>query len=180
MNKASFRSTIFVFPTGEKRQRLSTTICRTIAGIPEFASARTIGLFSARTKEPDVSALWDMHRSAFPKVVRGQLSFYHVKQLTDLQLGYGGIHEPDSLSSRTAIFVGGDLILVPGCTFDLHGARIGSGKGFYDKFLATIAPGVTRVGVGWESQISSQKLPQDPHDICLQLLCTELGVRRCV
>lgn len=180
MNKASFRSAAFVFPTDEKRQRLSTTISRTIAAIPEFASARTIGLFSARAQEPDVSALWDMHRSAFPKVTRGRLSFYHVKQLTDLQPGYGGIHEPDDRSSRAAVFVDGDLILVPGWTFDLYGARIGSGKGFYDKFLATIAPGVIRVGVGWGSQVSSQRLAQGPHDIRLQLLCTELGVHQFV
>lgn len=42
-----------------------------------------------------------------------------------------------------------DLIFVPLLCFDKKGYRVGYGKGFYDRFLATCNPGVIKVGFSY-------------------------------
>jgi|JI9StandDraft_1071089.scaffolds.fasta_scaffold12164_3 5-formyltetrahydrofolate cyclo-ligase len=56
-----------------------------------------------------------------------------------------------------------DCILVPGVAFDATGARIGHGKGCYDRFLLT-HPEAYTIGVGFKEQFSKNSLPQESHD----------------
>jgi 5-formyltetrahydrofolate cyclo-ligase len=62
-----------------------------------------------------------------------------------------------------------DLLLVPGVAFDLLGRRLGRGRGYYDKMLATQS-GV-RCGVGFDEQIVSE-IPVAPHDAYLNCILT--------
>lgn len=62
-----------------------------------------------------------------------------------------------------------DLILVPGVGFDLHGRRLGRGKGFYDQMLATVRG--TTCGVAFDEQIV-REVPVEPHDIHLNCILT--------
>ncbi|MEN9308998.1 MAG: hypothetical protein RL173_2930 [Fibrobacterota bacterium] len=65
------------------------------------------------------------------------------------------------------------LVLVPGEVFDLHGARIGKGGGYYDRWLA-LKPLVKKVGLAWDAQVHPGKLPQSPHDQQMNSLLTEV------
>ena len=62
-----------------------------------------------------------------------------------------------------------DLILVPGVAFDLHGRRLGRGKGFYDQLLAAVRG--TTCGVAFEQQMV-REVPVEPHDIHLNSILT--------
>jgi 5-formyltetrahydrofolate cyclo-ligase len=62
-----------------------------------------------------------------------------------------------------------DLVLVPGIAFDLHGHRLGRGKGFYDRLLAEIR-GV-KCGAAFDEQIA-EKIPVEPHDILMDFILT--------
>ncbi|MCU0387489.1 MAG: 5-formyltetrahydrofolate cyclo-ligase [Chitinophagaceae bacterium] len=42
-----------------------------------------------------------------------------------------------------------DVVLVPLLAFDIHGNRLGYGKGYYDRFLATCREDVMKVGLSW-------------------------------
>ncbi len=42
-----------------------------------------------------------------------------------------------------------ELVLVPLLAFDLHGHRVGYGKGYYDRFLQRCSPSVIRLGVSF-------------------------------
>jgi 5-formyltetrahydrofolate cyclo-ligase len=81
--------------------------------------------------------------------------------------GYG-IREPlptaDAFEPARAC--GSILVLTPGLAFDACGGRLGRGKGFYDKFFATLdAAGApfTACGLGFSCQLIA-KVPTDPHD----------------
>lgn len=63
-----------------------------------------------------------------------------------------------------------DLIIVPGLAFDKKGGRIGFGKGYYDRFLAS-AQGL-KVGLCYSFQLLSS-LPTEEHDVHLDALVTE-------
>lgn len=69
------------------------------------------------------------------------------------------------------------VVLVPGVAFDVHGARLGRGGGFYDRFLERLAPGSIRIGVGFERRVVD-RLPVHPWDQMLDMLVTEQAIRR--
>lgn len=68
-----------------------------------------------------------------------------------------------------------ELVLVPGLAFDRAGTRLGYGKGFYDRLLAEVPPGVPVVGVVSERLIV-ETLPRAPHDVPMTHLLGECGV----
>jgi len=87
---------------------------------------------------------------------------------TDLCLGQFGIREPtDSCPQIPLNHL--DLILVPGVAFDLHGRRLGRGKGFYDHLLAAVRGNTC--GVAFDEQIVDA-VPVEPHDVLLNCILT--------
>ena len=66
-----------------------------------------------------------------------------------------------------------DLVVVPGLAFDLTGARLGRGKGFYDKWLEA-NPAVRTLGVCFKCQML-ERIPAEPHDVCVNAILTEDG-----
>jgi 5-formyltetrahydrofolate cyclo-ligase len=87
---------------------------------------------------------------------------------TEVRVGYFGIREPGAQCPRLSSD-GVELILVPGLAFDLHGGRLGRGKGYYDQLLA--ATKGKRCGVGFDEQIASE-IPVEPHDARMDCLLT--------
>jgi 5-formyltetrahydrofolate cyclo-ligase len=83
----------------------------------------------------------------------------------DICVGHYGIREP-SRKSAVIPLIRLDLVLVPGVAFDLHGWRLGRGKGYYDRLLAEVR-GAT-CGIGYEEQLLNL-VPTEPHD--RQLTC---------
>lgn len=60
--------------------------------------------------------------------------------------------------------------LVPGVGFDLSGARLGRGKGYYDRFLEKHDG--PAIGLGWSKQIV-EKIPVEDHDCHMDFIITE-------
>jgi 5-formyltetrahydrofolate cyclo-ligase len=87
---------------------------------------------------------------------------------TDLILGKFGIREPSETCPQIPLNRL-DLLLVPGVAFDLHGRRLGRGKGFYDQLLAAVR-GKT-CGVAFDEQIVTE-IPVEPHDVLLNYILT--------
>jgi 5-formyltetrahydrofolate cyclo-ligase len=73
-----------------------------------------------------------------------------------------------------------DVVLVPGVAFDLRGGRLGSGMGFYDRYLGRWRrqgpAGGVALGVAYDWQVV-QEVPQEPHDARLDGVVTPLGLR---
>ena len=67
-----------------------------------------------------------------------------------------------------------DVVLVPLVAADRAGARIGHGKGHYDRALSHLREGgeVTTIGLAWEPQILGDLIPADPWDVPLDFLAT--------
>ncbi len=67
------------------------------------------------------------------------------------------------------------IVLVPAVALGRDGSRLGHGKGYYDELLARM-PRATRIGVTWECRVTAA-LPEEPHDVQMHAIATELGVR---
>lgn len=62
------------------------------------------------------------------------------------------------------------LVLVPLLAFDLHGNRVGFGKGYYDSFLGNLGPQVIKMGLSIFPP--EEKIEPDPHDVRLDFCIT--------
>jgi len=69
------------------------------------------------------------------------------------------------------------LVLLPLVAFDAAGYRLGYGGGYFDRTLAGLAPRPVAIGVGFELAAIADIRP-GPHDIPLDAVVTESGVRR--
>lgn len=63
-------------------------------------------------------------------------------------------------------------VLLPGVAFDKQGGRLGQGGGYYDRFLARLAPSVLLIGVAYDWQLLSA-VPQAGWDRPVQLVVTD-------
>jgi 5-formyltetrahydrofolate cyclo-ligase len=95
------------------------------------------------------------------------------KLASDIVIGKFGVREPASGCQEIPLdrF---DLVLAPGVAFDLHGNRLGRGKGFYDRILPA-ASGI-KCGVAYDFQLL-EKIPAEPHDAKVDFILTPA---RCV
>lgn len=80
-----------------------------------------------------------------------------------LSAGAYGIMEPKgpAFDRLSAI----DVAVVPGVAFDIHGHRLGRGRGYYDRFLADV-PYIYKIGVCFPFQLVGQ-VPVVPTDIAM-------------
>lgn len=66
-----------------------------------------------------------------------------------------------------------DIIVLPGIAFDKTGARIGFGKGYYDRFINSLSSVPTLVGLCFEEQMCDEKLPFNEHDQKVDYIITD-------
>lgn len=63
-----------------------------------------------------------------------------------------------------------EVVFVPLLAFDMHGHRVGYGKGFYDRFLAKCKPGTLSIGLSFfepEEQIDDVAASDIKLDFCV-------------
>ncbi|MBI2589651.1 5-formyltetrahydrofolate cyclo-ligase [Candidatus Berkelbacteria bacterium] len=63
-----------------------------------------------------------------------------------------------------------DVCLVPGLAFTKAGQRLGTGKGYYDRYLAQYPP-YKSVGLAWDWQILPD-IPTESHDVLMNYILT--------
>ncbi len=90
-----------------------------------------------------------------------------------LELGAFHIEEPTGNNTVPAEEI--ELVIVPAVAYDRSGNRLGRGKGFYDRLLASTK--ATKVGVGYEFQIVDE-IPVEPHDVKMDMVITQKTVIR--
>ncbi|MSR41516.1 MAG: 5-formyltetrahydrofolate cyclo-ligase [Phycisphaerales bacterium] len=158
----------------------SASIAEQIAATGAWKRATCALLYRAFADEPDLQSLAAdaLARGvmlAMPRVeADGRMLFRQVNSLqTDAwEVDACGVRSPRGVEVDAAKF---DFIAVPGVGFATDGARLGRGKGYYDRMLETLAPEVITVGIAFACQIRN-RLPLEPHDARVQWIATEDGV----
>ena len=140
-----------------------------------FGRARTVGVFCSLADEPDTSealARWSAagRRLAVPRVEGDVMRFYEYDPRT-MRPGAFGIAEPGP-EARLCEPRELDLVIVPGTVFTAAGARMGRGRGYYDKYLAQPEVHAVKVGVCYAHQLVGE-LPSEPHDVAMDCVITD-------
>jgi 5-formyltetrahydrofolate cyclo-ligase len=68
---------------------------------------------------------------------------------------------------------GFDLVIVPILGFDQRNYRLGWGGGYYDQLLA-LQPKALKIGLCFNNGLIKKGLPNEPHDIALDKIFTEV------
>lgn len=133
-----------------------------------------IGVFAPIEKEPK----WflDMDEAiekltAYPAYAKDKMVFrLALRSELEMNQDFGvGILGP----SESAKEVSPNIVIVPGLGFTKDGARLGRGKGFYDRYLEDKS--VIKIGIGFEMQID-EDIPSEPHDVKMDFLVTDQRV----
>lgn len=113
---------------------------------------------------------------AFPRCTddKGNMKFYYINSLDELESGFFGIREPCESAAQVTDFTG-SICVVPAIAYDKSGYRLGYGKGYYDRFLQNY--GFISVGLCYNELIIDE-LPADEHDIPVDYIITQYGVFR--
>lgn len=143
----------------------SESIRASIPSLVGWQQARTVASYAALPGEPDLQPLqWTDTRTVLLPRVEGDLLVFHaVEDAAQLRPGAFGVLEPNPEYCPPADPAAADIIFIPGLAFTADGARLGRGRGYYDRLLETLPPRVLRVGVCFAEQVVPE-LPYESHD----------------
>lgn len=121
-------------------------------------------------QEPDTWLIMDRLINEYPAI---QLSIPKVDNEKMESFFYEGNHQLEKnhwgiLEPAYGVFTPPekiDLIVVPLLAFDLHGHRVGYGRGFYDRFLKTCRPDSIKIGLSLFDPVDAIEFNQ--HDVLL-------------
>jgi 5-formyltetrahydrofolate cyclo-ligase len=90
----------------------------------------------------------------------------------DLRPGPRGVLEPNPERCKQVPPDCLDIAIIPGVVFDEKGGRIGTGKGYYDRFIPRLPTTTRKVSLATEEQVFPQ-VPMESHDQHVDIIITE-------
>ncbi|MEW6422625.1 MAG: 5-formyltetrahydrofolate cyclo-ligase [Deinococcota bacterium] len=154
---------------------LSAEVTAHLAAFLREHGVRRVLAYRALPGEPDVSTLAE----AF-ELLTSRVRFRPTPHLTlhpwhtATEISRFGALQPPAGAPRVELETV-DAALLPALAFDRRGVRLGYGGGFYDRLL----PGFTGLTVGVVGEaLVVDELPSEAHDLRVEFLATETGVRR--
>jgi 5-formyltetrahydrofolate cyclo-ligase len=145
--------------------------------------AGVVAMFGGLKSEPDLLPLLPWLRERGIQVAffaigeEGVLHPHLVRDAGDLVTGVHGVLMPNVSNCPRVNETEIDVVLVPGLAFSFRdGARLGRGKGYYDRVLAKLRPDAKTIGVGFLVQMI-EFIPREKHDKCVHLIVSESGWR---
>lgn len=146
----------------------------------ETLAARTITCFAPTGTEPDVSAFIER---ALARGIRVMLPLSRPDGLLEwaeangeaARVGLFGIREPDGAALPPAALDDVDLMLIPAAAVDRGGTRLGWGRGYFDRTLATRRTQPPVYAVIYDSEVVDS-LPREGHDQPVTGVVTETRI----
>jgi len=164
------------------KEELSRAICDRFMALPEYVSAKTVLFYidvraEVRTRHSLPAALASGKTIIVPWCNdRGELELFRLADMNELAIGMYKILEPKpelrTLPDKQCAAEELDLVMVPGVAFDRRGARMGHGKGYYDKLLQHARRDTPLVALAFECQLFPE-IPVASHDIFMDKIITE-------
>lgn len=169
----------------KNKDELSRQIMAKFFALPAYQAARTVMLYldvraEVRTRHDLADALASGKKIVVPWCNEaGELELFHLENADELSVGMYKILEPRAdlrlLPHKQVDVKELDIVMVPGVAFDRRGARMGHGKGYYDKLLEHARRETPLVALAFECQLFPE-IPVQAHDIFMDQIITEAQV----
>lgn len=154
-----------------EKQAMSRHIMAQLEANVHFAGSHTVVLFSSLPDEVQTDSILlkyaQKKRILLPVVKGNDILLCPFLGFEKMKKGAFGILEPTDISHPITNLSSIDTIVVPGVAFDIHGHRLGRGKGYYDRLLSQKGlENAYKLGICFPCQIVDT-LPTEPHDIAM-------------
>ena len=165
------------------RREASGRIIRSLTDMELWRKAQIICLYYSHGNEVETTALLEDEAYKdktflLPKVVSDtELLFTRFTSLRDMTPGAFGIMEPGEVREDGTIFRP-DIVITPCVAVSRDGSRIGHGRGYYDRYFATLtASGVKKICLAYECQLTGD-FHTDDTDVKMDIIITEREIIR--
>lgn len=158
--------------TDDERRSAADAVFATLERSVAFMLADNILLYHSLADElstRDFIDKWSGRKHFFLPRVNGVNLEVLPYQRSGLRLGAFQIEEPEGDDVRDISEI--ELVVVPGVAYDRRGNRVGRGRGYYDRLLASTR--AVKVGVGYDFQLVDDGIDAEPHDVAVDLVVTE-------
>lgn len=160
----------------------SARIAERFTVLPEFKQAEVICCYLSLPGEVETRTLlevaWKQGKRVAMPAPRGDGEYMPAWMTPDEPMIRGAFGLMEPLTPHWARPDRFDLMVVPGVAFSLTGARLGHGRGYYDRMLARLAKRLEcRAGLCFSFQIVPE-LPVTEHDVGMDVIVTESTVTR--
>lgn len=168
-------------------EQIAKSVVTSVTNSDEYKNATMILGFMPMNDEVDIvplmkQALKDKKKVAVPKMAKSgnDMDFYLIDDFDGdfTSDNKYNIREPsENCTKLSPDQIPSDaLIFVPGLVFNLEGARLGRGKGYYDKYLARVPDCDKRIVCGVCFTICVTKaVPIEKNDVRVNYLLNEYG-----
>lgn len=129
-------------------------------------------------------ALHEGKTVAIPRITGDELIFYRVTSVESglVENDYGILEPPHDAPAADPCAYGKTLVIVPGLAFDEDCNRLGRGKGFYDRYMASARSRCRErlmfIAPAFSFQVI-ERVPAGPGDERIDAIITESGAIRC-
>ena len=155
----------------EERALFDRAIAERLITSKEYREARTLFLYYPMRDEADTTAILshalEQGKEVFlPRIEGEEMALVPYREGDVLRENEYGILEP----TREGVTTSPDLAVIPLRAFDRERRRLGRGKGFYDRFLASFRG--TSLAVAYSVQ-ETERVPTEPFDRRPDAIITE-------
>ncbi|MBI1976250.1 MAG: 5-formyltetrahydrofolate cyclo-ligase [Candidatus Omnitrophica bacterium] len=168
------------------RQQKSQAILSRITALPEYLEVKWFFSYISMEHEVETIRLMEEGLAAGKRIVvpvileEGKKSCsFSISEIRDclkeFEIGPFGIRQPKPQFLQLVDPEVLEMAVIPGVAFGRDGHRLGHGKGYFDRFLRQLSPDCLKVGIGFDFQLLPE-LPNEPHDIPLDVIITDLEV----
>lgn len=159
--------------TAEDQSEMSRAITDNFLSLSNYKNVDTVMVYMSAFKEPSTGGIIETLKRDSKNII---VPISNTDDFTitpsyfseTLKSGAYGIPEPQNIAKADIKDI--DIALIPGIAFDTSGARIGFGKGYYDRFLSEFK-GI-KIGICYDFQVLSD-IPSSDHDIKMDMIITE-------
>ncbi len=151
----------------EEKQQKSTMLSIALLVHPMVRDAQVVALFFPLSDEPQIGKIIELlshERTVLLPRIEGDVMHFYCYQSGGLEKGSYGIMEPMGGEPFPPSKI--DVMIIPGVAFTAGGARLGRGKGYYDKYMSQEGFSAYKIAVCYSEQLVSS-LPCEPHDVVM-------------
>lgn len=158
------------FLAPQYKKQSAQAVKEAIEQLPQYQTARSILLYKSLPDELPTEPMlleWYPQKKIYLPIVEGDEITIGEYIPGHLQSGAYGIDEPERhITGPVQI----DMAIIPGVAFSADKARLGRGRGYYDKLLSRMD--TYKIGIAYHMQLLP-RLPAEPHDINMDCIITE-------
>jgi 5-formyltetrahydrofolate cyclo-ligase len=167
-----------------QREAAGRSLRDAVLSLPEVTTAGTVAAYYSVGTEPIsrglVYALWKRGTYVLLPVMRadGDLDWASYEGPSSLVDGRFGLLEPSEVLRGVDAVSRADVVIVPALGVSASGARLGRGRGSYDRALSRVGGSILTLALLYDDELLPS-VPAEPHDVPVRAVARpSFGVTR--